>query len=130
VKEITQLLEKEGMQIGSRVWGGSTKQSDYDVVLLEKFGKEISKRINDSKDIISVERNNYEENRLKNKSSVKLFFKNGKIINILFYADYNCEKAKKAFDTITKISKKYDLSTKIIRHLVCEATIRRIFEEE
>ncbi len=98
---------------GSRLWGGSTDESDYDYIIrISEFNK--SEKLKDLEKTYE-----YIDNNLFNKFAVKYNY-NGKIINIVAYDDEYYDIAVKAIDKVTAISQVIDLSSKRLRHRICE----------
>jgi hypothetical protein len=112
--------------IGSRKWGGKTKESDFDFITYRKNERLVFNALYDLG--IEFKNNYYASNRLYNYKSTKFKYKGVKI-NILFYDTSDWDKAMRAINTVTTISKQHDLSDRTIRYLVCEATFSREFEQ-
>jgi len=78
--EVIKIIEKHGMLIGSRRWGGATEYSDYDYAFPYYDMKELMKYISDEDLQIGM----YPENRMQNIFSFHITLDN-KVFNLIVY---------------------------------------------
>lgn len=85
-EEIIKEIYDNGTPVGSRAWGGSTKESDYDFIVPESWYNEFRSILLNESNFYEVGKYVYSNNIMYNKYNVKGVL-NGLTINLLVYED-------------------------------------------
>ena len=121
------------MLVGSRIWGGSTADSDYDYILdvkkADKLYQKVTRlttKVGDVEEQAGDSEGGY-ENKLYNEYSFK--FKDGdKVINIIAYTKPRLSVAKAAAFLMEDLSINIDFHNRNTRHRTCEAVFAHAFD--
>lgn len=96
INEIKNYLFRNGILIGSRKWGGSHKDSDYDLVFSNERWHKLSQRLDLYHDYLFIDyfpgSSAGATNRMFNTENVKIRFPGGDVYNILTYNEEDIQK--------------------------------------
>jgi len=132
-------LIKNGIAIGSRAWGGFTKESDFDLVFsVEKYDSILAEIFKNKIDIridpVGGSSGHHEDNTMFNIFNDKLYFHDGLVINVLTYKEEDIPKIVELNKIIygfrdTTIYEKM-AKNKTMRINIVEALLNALFQPE
>lgn len=102
MNKLLQAVINESELFGSRAWGGSTDDSDWDYITSMLYIVDIRTLLNSDPEVENIICSEYDNNVLANKESVKFRYR-GKIYNFIFYEPENLWISKSVNSLMYKI---------------------------